>query len=71
MARGMSPKDEYVYCVIFGKDGEVPTVENSLYGYGPYTNKGVATRMINQEEGRWNQHNGRILRAKLEWEEVG
>lgn len=64
----MSKNDKYIYCVMFDKQGN--SWQDRNFVYGPYTNKGAATRMLRQEEGRWDQTNGRILCTKVKWEEV-
>lgn len=70
MARGMDLNDKYLYAVVF--DNERPSDWQPLmtYAYGPYTTMGPAKRMLKQENGRWNQINGKIMRTKVKWEEV-
>jgi len=69
MARGMDRNTEYIYMVTFDhKDPD--NMYWGSYAYGPYVNLGAARRLLKQEEGRWNQVNGKIMCTKVEWEEV-
>lgn len=70
MARGMTLEEEHVYTVVFDNARPSDWQPRITYAYGPYISIGAARRMLTQEEGRWNQSNGRILRSKLNWEEV-
>lgn len=70
MARGMALETEYIYTVVFDNDRPSDWQPNLTYAYGPYVNLGAARRMLGQENGRWNQSNGRILRTKVKWERL-
>lgn len=70
MARGMALETEYIYTVVFDNDRVSEFQSSITYAYGPYVNLGAARRMLKQENGRWNQINGRILRTKVKWESM-